>query len=239
MDPLAQFQVKTLFPLKFLGIDISITNSSAYMILITFLVLLFFKWGLRHLSLVPSRWQSAAELPVYLLEKMVQEVNGVQGVPFVPMICSAFFFVFLGNVLGLFPYAFTITGQLIVNLTLALILFVFATAVGLYRQGVGYMRIFFPKDVPWVIAPVLVPIEVISYISRPVSLSVRLFVNMLAGHSMMKIIGTFVIMMGPLGIVPMVLNVIFTGFELFIAFLQAYVFSILSCIYLNDALQGH
>ncbi|GAJ46397.1 ATP synthase subunit a [Holospora elegans E1] len=239
MDPLAQFQVKTLFPLKFLGIDISITNSSAYMILITFLVLLFFKWGLRHLSLVPSRWQSAAELPVYLLEKMVQEVNGVQGGPFVPMICSAFFFVFLGNVLGLFPYAFTITGQLIVNLTLALILFVFATAVGLYRQGVGYMRIFFPKDVPWVIAPVLVPIEVISYISRPVSLSVRLFVNMLAGHSMMKIIGTFVIMMGPLGIVPMVLNVIFTGFELFIAFLQAYVFSILSCIYLNDALQGH
>ena len=239
MDPLAQFQVKTIINLHCLGLDMSITNSSIYMILVTALVLLFFKWGLRRLSVLPSRWQSAAELPILFLERMVEEVNGIKGGPFVSLIGSAFFFVLVGNVLGLFPYAFTITGQLIVNLTLALILFIFVTALGIYRQGSKYIRIFFPRDVPWIIAPVLIPIEIISYLSRPVSLSVRLFVNMLAGHSMMKIIGTFVVMLGPWGIIPMIFNIIFTGFELFIAFLQAYVFAILSCIYLNDALHEH
>ncbi|PPE03158.1 F0F1 ATP synthase subunit A [Holospora curviuscula] len=239
MDPLAQFQVKTLCALRYWGIDMSITNSSVYMMVATGLILLFFKFSLRRASLYPSRWQSAAELPISFLESMVQEVNGVSGMPFVSLISSAFFFVLMGNLLGLFPYAFTITGQLIVNLTLALILFVFVTGLGVYRQGTGYIRIFFPKDVPWLIAPVLVPIEIISYLSRPVSLSVRLFVNMLAGHSMMKIIGTFVVMMGPWGVIPMVLNIVFTGFEFFIAFLQAYVFAILSCIYLNDALHEH
>ncbi|ETZ07621.1 ATP synthase subunit a [Holospora obtusa F1] len=239
MDPLAQFQIKIFLPLTFCGVDVSITNSSVCMMLITALILIFFKFCLKQLSVKPSRLQSAAELPMYLLERMVQEVNGVQGIPFVPMICSAFFFVFCGNLFGLFPYAFTITGQLIVNLTLALILFIFSTGVGLYRQGFKYARIFFPRNVPWAIAPVLVPIEIVSYLSRPMSLSIRLFVNMLAGHSMMKIIGTFVIMMGPFGIIPMLLNMVFTGFELFIAFLQAYVFAILSCIYLNDALYSH
>lgn len=239
MDPLAQFQVKILLPLRVFGIDMSITNSSLYMLGATVLILLFFKWGLRRLSIRPAGAQSAAELCVAFLENMVKEVNGIQGLPFLPLICAVFLFILMGNFLGLFPYAFTFTGQLVVNFALAVIIFLFATFVGVYRQGWGYLRIFFPKDVPLMIAPVLIPIEIISYLSRPVSLSVRLFVNMLAGHSMMKVVGTFVTMMGGWGVVPMALNMVFTGFELFIAFLQAYVFAILSCIYLNDALHEH
>lgn len=239
MNPLAQFEVKTLVGIHCFGVDISITNSAVCMLIATGIILLFFKLGLRSASMRPSLVQSAAELPLSFLECMVKEVNGVHGLPFLPLISSVFFFVFMGNFLGLFPYAFTFTGQLIVNFALASIIFLFATGVGFYRQGIQYLRIFFPKDVPWMIAPVLIPIEIISYLSRPVSLAVRLFVNMLAGHSMMKVVGTFVVMMGPWGVVPMALNMVFTGFEVFIAFLQAYVFAILSCIYLNDALQGH
>ena len=239
VDPLAQFQVKTLLPLQVFGIDVSITNSALFMVGATILTLIFFKWALHRLSIQPSKAQSAAELCIEFFDNMVKEVNGVQGLPFLPLICAVFFFILMGNLLGLLPYAFTFTGQLIVNFALAAIICMFSTLVGVYRQGWAYLRIFFPKDVPLMIAPVLIPIEIISYLSRPVSLSVRLFVNMLAGHSMMKVIGTFVTMMGVWGVVPMALNVVFTGFEFFIAFLQAYVFAILSCIYLNDALHGH
>jgi F-type H+-transporting ATPase subunit a len=239
MKPLQQFEIRSLLPLKLLGWDISLTNSALFMILAVVLLTIFFTIALRKSQVVPSKTQSLAEVPLDFLSHMVKETNGVVGLPYLSLICSIFFFVFMGNFLGLFPYAFTFTSQLVVNFALALIVVGAITVIGVIKQGFGYLRIFWPSGVPALVAPILVPIEIISYFSRPVSLAIRLFANMVAGHSMMKIFGYFSVMLGIAGVLPLAINIALILFEGLVAFLQAYVFAILSCIYLNDALHGH
>jgi F-type H+-transporting ATPase subunit a len=222
------------------GVDLSLTNSAVFMLVASVLIVVFMLVALGKRELVPSKTQAFAELPFSFIEKMVLETNGKEGVPFVGLLSCIFLFVLMGNLLGLLPFAFTFTSQLIVNFALAFLVLCIITVCGVIRHGSGFFRLFLPKGVPLWIAPILVPVELISYLSRPISLAIRLFSNMVAGHSMLKIFAFFTGSMGfVFGMAPLAINVGLIGFEIFVAFLQAYVFTLLSCIYLNDALHLH
>jgi F-type H+-transporting ATPase subunit a len=239
MDPLRQFTVKTWIPLNLWGLDLSLTNSAFFMVLAALLPMLFFKVALRKESMVPSLLQLAAEAPFEFVSSMLQEANGDKGKPFFPVMFTLFIFLLMGNMLGMIPGAFTFTSQIVVTFGIALLVFFFITIVGLIRHGWRFLGIFLPHGVPWIMAPLFIPIEIISYLSRPLSLSVRLFANVMAGHAMMKIFAYFTLSIGVLGIAPFLINVALTGFEFLVAFLQAYVFTVLCCIYLHDALYVH
>ncbi len=184
--------------------------------------------------------QSIAEIAYEFVANMMRDTIGEGGRPYFPFVFTLFIFILISNMLGMIPYSFTVTSHLIVTFALALMVFVAATLVGFAKHGVGYLKIFVPSGVPTVLLPLLVVIEVISYFTRPISLSVRLFANMLAGHTMLKVFGAFVVGMGVLaGWVPLVVMVGITGLEVLVAFLQAYVFAVLTCIYLNDAINMH
>ena len=169
----------------------------------------------------------------------VEENAGTAGLKYFPFVFSIFFFVLLGNLLGMVPYMFTFTSHIIVTFTLAMIVFLFITILGIMLHGFRFFTLFMPKGVSLLLAPVLVPIEMISYLARPISLSVRLFANMMAGHIVMKVFAGFVVMMGVAGIAPMAVNVVLTGLEIIISLLQAYIFTLLTCVYLNDAVNLH
>lgn len=237
--PLSQFVVHNIFPLRLWGMNISVTNSALFMIIATTVLSIFFLCALRRPSVVPSRLQALAEWPFDMVASMIKDTNGVGGLPFVPLLTSVFLLIFMGNALGLMPFSFTFTSQLVVNLVLGLCVITAITIFGFVRQGFSFLRLFMPTGVPIWVLPVLVPVEIISYFLRPISLSMRLFANMVAGHCVLKICAYFTASMGVYGVLPMVANVALLGFEFFIAFLQAYVFVILSCIYLNDALHHH
>lgn len=240
LQPLKQFMVTTWIPIRIGSLDLSLTNSAAFMLLAVALILVGMFLGLRRPQIIPTPWQAIAEYPLAAIETMVKETNGPEGRPFVGLLASVFLFIFTGNLLGLFPFAFTFTSQLIVNFTLAFALLAVMTVYGLVQHGWAFLRLFMPKGIPWWIAPILVPVELISYLSRPISLSIRLFSNMVAGHSMLKIFAFFTGSMGIFGgLLPLGVNVGLMGFELFVAFLQAYVFTLLTCIYINDALHVH
>lgn len=239
MRPLNQFIVKNIFPLQWGKIDISVTNSALFMIIATAVLSVFFLCALRRPSVVPSRLQSLAEWPFDMVSSMIRDTNGLGGMPFLSLLTAVFLFIFVGNALGLMPFSFTFTSQLVVNVVLALFVIVSITCFGFMRQGRSFLRLFMPTGVPAWVLPVLVPVEIISYFLRPLSLSMRLFANMVAGHCVLKICAYFTATMGVYGALPMAANMALLGFEFFIAFLQAYVFVILSCIYLNDALHQH
>lgn len=239
LDPLHQFTVHPLWRLHVGGVDLSLTNSAAYMIASVVVILLFFAWALRKIRLIPSLTQSLAEVPLLLVMRIIYESSGSEGYPFLPFIGSIFLFIFMGNMLGMMPFSFTFTSQLILNFTLAFLILTVITLYGLYKHGFRFLRIFYPEGIPWWIAPILIPIELISYLSRPLSLAIRLFANMVAGHSMLKIFAYFTASLGTLGIFPLLVNIGLIGFEFLVAFLQAYVFAMLSCIYLNDAIHPH
>lgn len=239
LQPLQQFLVKTLIPIHVFGLDLSLTNSAAFMLGATGLVVLGLGLGLRNASCLPSRLQAAAELPFSFVEGIVLENNGKEGLPFVGFLTSIFLFVLMGNLLGLLPFGFTFTSQIIVNFSLAFLILCVVTVYGFIRNGVGFLRLFLPEGVPLWIAPILVPVELVSYLSRPVSLSIRLFANMVAGHSILKIFAFFTASLGVFGIVPLAVNVGLIGFEFFVAFIQAYIFTLLSCMHLNDTLHSH
>jgi F-type H+-transporting ATPase subunit a len=240
LQPLQQFLVKTLVPIHVGGVNLSLTNSAVFMMMATVLIGVCMLVGLRKREIVPSKIQALAELPFSFIQNMVMETNGKEGLPFVGLLSSIFLFVLMGNLLGLFPFAFTFTSQLIVNFSLAFLVLCIITVCGMIRHGLGFLRLFLPKGVPLWIAPILVPVELISYLSRPISLAIRLFSNMVAGHSMLKIFAFFTGSMGfVFGMAPLAINVGLMAFEIFVAFLQAYVFTLLSCIYLNDALHLH
>jgi F-type H+-transporting ATPase subunit a len=190
-------------------------------------------------KLVPSRLQSVGELAYEFIFNMVRDTMGEQGRKFFPFIFTLFMFVLASNMLGLVPYSFTVTSHIIITFALAATVFVGATVYGFVKHGFGYLKLFAPDGIPAVMLPLLIVIEVISYLSRPISLSVRLFANMMAGHTMLKVFGAFVVALGWAGVVPFVVMVGFTGLEVLIAFLQAFVFAILSCMYINDALHPH
>lgn len=238
-NPIAQFEVKTLIPLNLGGVDASLTNSGAFMVLTVVAITAFLVLGMRKRDLIPGRWQSMAELSYEFIAGLLRDNVGSEGRRYFPFIFSLFMFILFANLLGLLPYAFTTTSHIIVTFILAMVVFIGVTIVGLVRHGGHFFSYFVPSGVPMAVMPLMIPIEIISYLSRPVSLAVRLFANMTAGHTMMKVFAGFIIPLGVFGIAPFVVDVALVGFELLVAFLQAYVFTVLTCLYLHDAIHLH
>ena len=237
LDPMHQFEIERLLPIKFGGLDASFTNSSLWMVFGVILVALLLLAGTK--KIVPGRLQSIGEILFEFISNMVRDTMGEEGRKFFPFIFTLFMFVLICNLLGMVPYSFTVTSHIIVTFALALTVWFGATIYGFYKNGFGYLKLFAPSGTPMAMLPLLVPIEIISYFTRPISLSVRLFANMMAGHTMLKVFGAFVVALGWAGIVPLAVMVGFTGLEILVAFLQAFIFAILSCMYINDALHPH
>ena len=237
----SQFDVYRIGPeIKVGAFDISFTNASLFMIISTVSILLIFNLGSKKNSILPNKIQLLAELSYTFVSKMISDTAGSKAKPYFAFIFSLFMFVLFCNMFGMIPYTFTVTSHIIVTFVLAAFIFIGVTVIGFFKHGFGYLKLFVPSGVPAVLLPLIVVIEIISYLSRPISLSVRLFANMMAGHTMMKVFGGFVISLGIVGgWLPLSFSVALTGLEILVAFLQAYVFAILSCIYLNDALNLH
>jgi F-type H+-transporting ATPase subunit a len=239
-NPMHQFEIKRLLPIEIGGIDASFTNAALFMVITVALVSGFLLASTSRRALVPGRLQSISELAYEFIAKMVRDTVGERGAKFFPLVFSLFMFVLVANMLGMVPYSFTVTSHIFVTFALAAFVFIGVTVLGFVRHGVGFLRFFVPSGIPVALLPLLVVIEVISYLTRPVSLSVRLFANMMAGHTMLKVFGGFVVSMGIIGgVLPLAFMVAFTALEVLVAFLQAFVFAVLSCIYLNDALHMH
>jgi F-type H+-transporting ATPase subunit a len=239
-SPLAQFEIKTLVPIEMFGVNASFTNSSLFMVLTVITVSLFLIGGMRRSAMIPGRWQSMAELSYVFIANMVKDNVGSEGRPYFPFIFTIFMFILVGNFWGMMPYSFTFTSHIAVTFAMAFFVFIGVTIIAIAKHKLHFLAFFMPPGVPMVMAPLLIPIEIISYLSRPISLSVRLFANMLAGHTLLKVFAGFIISLGvAAGWLPFVFVVALTGLEFVIAFLQAFVFAILTCLYLNDALHLH
>ena len=240
-NPMTQFNVYRIGPeIKVGTLDISFTNASLFMVFSTITILLIFNFGAKKNSIIPSKLQLLGELSYSFISKMISDTAGTKAKPYFSFIFSLFMFVLFCNMLGMIPYTFTVTSHIIVTFGLAAFIFIGVTIIGFIKHGLGYLKLFVPSGVPMVLLPLIVVIEIISYLSRPISLSVRLFANMMAGHTMMKVFGGFVVSLGIVGgWLPLGFSVALTGLEILVAFLQAYVFAILTCIYLNDALNLH
>ena len=238
-DPIHQFEIKKIVPLKLNDIDISFTNSSLFMILTVTIISLFLILSIKKKKIIPSRFQLTSELFYKFILNMINDNVGQDGQKYFSLIFSLFTFILFGNLLGLLPYSFTFTSHIIVTFVLAMFIFVFVTLVGILMHGFKFFTLFVPKGVPIAMLPLMVPIEVISYLSRPISLSIRLFANMMAGHTMLKVFAGFIFSLGIFGIAPLFVDVALTAFEVLVAFLQAYVFTVLTCLYLNDAINLH
>lgn len=237
--PLEQFEIKPIVPIEVGGLDLSFTNSSLFMVIAAVLITAFLTASMRGRALVPTRLQSMAELSYEVIANMIRDNVGTDGRKYFPFIFTLFMFVLFGNVMGLIPGAFTFTSHIIVTFALAALIFIGTTIIGIARHGANFLQLFFPPGAPLWTAAILVPVELVSYLSRPVSLSVRLFANMVVGHVMLKVIGSFVVVLGVFGVLPVMALVAITGLEVMIAVIQAYVFTILTCVYLHDALHLH
>ena len=240
-NPMQQFNVNKIGPeIKLGSIDLSFTNSSLFMILSLIIISIFLYFGTKEKKIVPNKVQLIAEMLYNFIAKMISDTAGSKARPYFPFIFSLFMFVLVCNMIGMLPYSFTVTSHIIITLIMAMFIFIAVTVIGFIKHGFKYLSLFVPKGVPIVLLPLITVIEIISYLSRPVSLSVRLFANMMAGHTMLKVFGGFVVSLGILGgWLPLSFSVALTGLEILVAFLQAYVFAILTCIYLNDALNLH
>ncbi|MDP6681235.1 MAG: F0F1 ATP synthase subunit A [Pelagibacteraceae bacterium] len=240
-NPMHQFEVYSIGPDISLGVlNLSFTNASLFMLVSAVIISFLLFLGAKKKSLVPSKIQLVTEMTYTFVAKMINDTTGNNAKVFFPFIFTLFMFVLFCNMIGMLPYSFTVTSHIIVTFTLAATIFIGVTVIGFLRHGIKYLELFVPKGVPIILLPLIVVIEIISYLSRPVSLSVRLFANMMAGHTMLKVFGGFVISLGLLGgWLPLGFSVALTGLEILVAFLQAYVFAILTCIYLNDALNLH
>jgi F-type H+-transporting ATPase subunit a len=247
VDPIHQFHINKIIPIDIGGIDLSFTNSSLFMVLVVVLTGAFFYFATSRRGLVPSRWQSSAEVLYEFTASMLKDAAGTHGMKFFPLVFSIFMFVLAANLFGLFPYFFSVTSHIIVTFALAMLVFGVVIVCGLIKHGFGFFKLFVPSGVPLVLMPLVILIEVVSFISRPVSHSVRLFANMLAGHITLKVFAGFVISLSALGtvgiagaVLPLAMAVAITALELLVAALQAYVFAILTCMYLSDAVHpGH
>jgi F-type H+-transporting ATPase subunit a len=240
-SPLHQFEIHPIIPIQLgdAGVDVSFTNSALFMVLAMVLISGFMVLGMRRSAIVPGRWQCAAEMAYEFIANMLRDTVGQEGRKYFPFVFTVFMFVLFGNLLGMVPYSFTFTSHIVVTFALAFIIFVGVTILGFVKHGFHFFSFFVPPGTPLPMYPLLIPIEVISYLSRPISLSVRLFANMLAGHTLLKVIAGFVWALGVFGILPLAFVVALTGLEILIACLQAYVFTILTCLYINDALHLH
>ena len=244
LDPLHQFEIHKIFDLSIAGIDISFTNSSLLMVLITLSICSLLYLCTKGKDIVPNKMQSIGEMLFGFISNMITDQTGKEGLKYMPYIFSLFIFILFSNLFGLIPYSFTVTSHIIVTFSLAMFVFVGMTFAGIAKHGFKFFKVFLPSGVPGFIAPLMIPVEIISYLSRPLSLSVRLFANMVAGHVILKIVAGAAAICAVnsviiLSVFPVGVNVILTVFELFIAVLQAYVFTILSCIYLNSVLHLH
>ena len=238
-DPIHQFEIKELIPLELFETNISFTNSSLFMSLAIISIILLLLISIKNQSLIPSRLQSISEIFYEFIANMISDNIGEKGHKFFPLIFTLFAFILFGNMLGMLPYGFTFTSHIIVTFVLAIFIFLFVTLLGIFIHGFKFFGLFVPKGVPMLMLPLMIPIEIISYLSRPISLSVRLFANMMAGHTMLKIFAGFVFSLGIFGIAPLIVDVALTALEVLIAILQAYVFTILTCIYLNESINLH
>lgn len=235
-----QFEIEKIFPLNLGGHDVSFTNSSLFMILALVLISGFLVYAMRARALVPGRVQSIAEIVYEYVASMVRDNLGEDGMKYFPWVFSLFIFILVLNLLGMIPGNFTVTSHIIVTFALAAMVWIVATLIGFAKHGVGYLRLFVPEGVPLWLMPVIIPIELISYFIRPISHSVRLFANMMAGHTMLKVFAGFAVSLPWWGkIAPTGFMVAFTGLEFLVAFLQALIFTVLTCIYLNDAVNMH
>lgn len=239
MDPLHQFVIQPICKMDINGWDLSFTNSSLAIVISVACTMIVFMFGLKKRSIVPNRIQAGLEIAFNMIADLINDNVGKEGMKYFPFVFSVFCFILFGNLLGMIPYMFTFTSHIVVTFTLAMVVILFVTILGLIKHGVKFFSLFLPSGVPMVMAPFLAPIEIISYLSRPVSLAIRLFANMMAGHTMMKVFAGFAVMLGTWGFMPVLINVALTGLEIFIAALQAYVFAILTCVYMNDAVNLH
>ena len=246
-DPIHQFQIHPIAgPFHIGGLEISFTNSALFMGISVATVTLILLAAAGRGALVPGRLQSVGELWYEFIHNMVKNVLGPEGKPFFPLVFSLFSFVLVANMLGMFPYFFTVTSHVVVTASLAVFVVALVVVVGIAKHGLGWFKLFVPHGVPGVILPFISLIEIISFLSRPVSLGLRLFGNMLAGHIVLKVFAGFVVSLGAMGLggiigaaAPLVMAVALTALEFLVAFLQAFVFAILTCVYLNDALHTH
>lgn len=242
-DPIKQFEISKLVPLEIGGLDVSFTNSSLFMAATVAAASSLLILSTSGRGLVPTRWQSVAEMSYEFVASTLRSSAGNEGMRFFPMVFSLFMFVLIANLLGMFPYFFTVTSHIIVTFALAMLVIGTVVLYGFYRHGAKFLGLFVPHGVPAALIPLVTAIEVISFLSRPISLAVRLFANMLAGHITLKVFTGFIVSLSALGfggvltsILPLVMAVAITALEFLVAFLQAYVFTVLTCMYLNDAL---
>jgi F-type H+-transporting ATPase subunit a len=245
-DPIHQFEIHPILPIKIFGWDISFTNSSLFMLVAVVLITAFFMLSMRSRALVPGRLQSMAEVGYEFVGSMLRESTGQAGMKYFPLVFTLFMFIFVSNMLGMIPGFFTVTSHIVVTAALAALVFLTVLVVGFAKNGFRFLKLFVPSGVPILILPLVILIEIISFLSRPISHSVRLFANMLAGHITLKVFGGFVVMLlgagtfAALSPLPLLMAVALTALEVLVAFLQAYVFTMLTCMYLNDALHpGH
>ena len=245
-SPVEQFTIKALLHLQVLGVDVSFTNSALFMFLAVAISAVYLIFAMRHKAMVPGRLQASAEMLYEFVSDMVRNNAGSEGRPFFPFIFTLFIFLLFGNLLGLVPYSYTFTSQIAVTFMVAAFVFIGVTLIALIKHGLHFFSFFVPPGAPKPLIPFLVLIEVISYFVRPISLSVRLFANMLAGHTMLKVFAGMAVMLTSAGglatagsVLPFIALIGLTGLELLVAVLQAYVFTILTCMYLNDALHLH
>lgn len=240
MEPLHHFQVGKHLDMSFLGLDISTSNSVYWMWIAIALIMVFFHFAFKDPKTVPGRLQSLGEVGYLFVHGIVEEIVGEKGRPFFPFIFGLFFFILFCNLSGLIPGSFTVTSQLIVTATFSLTIVGFSFVYGFYLHGKKYLKFFVPSGVPVLLMPLMVPIEIISFLARPVSLAVRLFANMTAGHTMLAVMFFYVVTLPWWGAwVPFGFTIIFTGVEIFIGFIQAYIFTILTCVYINDSIHMH
>lgn len=238
-NPLDQFKIIDLFHITIGSWDISFTNSALFMLIALLVSIIFMYLGTRRADIIPKRMQSATEMLWNMTSNMVSSTSGDSGVKFVPFIFTLFLFILICNLLGMVPYSFTVTSHIAVTFGLAIFIFISITLIGFIKHGTHFLSLFLPSGTPIIMAPLMIFIELFAYLARPVSLSIRLAANMTAGHIILKILASMVIMSGIFGILPFTLLTILSGFEIFIAVLQAYIFTILSCVYLSDALNLH
>ncbi len=247
-DPIQQFQISKLLPLDVNGVDLSFTNSSLFMVATVVLTSAFLLWSTGGRGMVPTRSQSLSEILYEFVAGMLRDAAGSAAMKFFPFVFSLFMFILVSNMFGMFPYFFTVMSHIIITIALAMLVFMAVLVVGFSKHGFGFLKLFVPTGVPLVILPLVTTIELISFIARPISHSVRLFANMLAGHIMLKVFAGFIVSMSGIGaigivgsILPFAMTVGLTALEFLVAFLQAYVFTVLTCMYINDALHpgGH
>lgn len=235
-NPLEQFEIKRIIPFNYGGVDLSFTNSALCMIITLAFIVLSFSLALRKRGIVPTKSQAFAESVYDFIQDIVGETIGKDGVKYFSLIFTMFTFVACGNILGLFPYSFTFTSHIAAVGALSVLCLVLNIIYGLKRRGWGYFRTFFPEGLPWIMAPLIIPVETLSLLAKPFSLTIRLAVNMSIGHIMLKVLGTFIVAMGFFGFIPLVADMCIIMFELFITLLQAYIYTTLSCVYLSQAI---